>query len=100
MVEETPTHTQAEKVTLRGVATHPRAVKDVVVWVQGHGGPLTDHKLGYKAQQATGKSDDAKPGELDFEFEIPLELGSNEISVIARDRDDVESRWDVAIHRE
>ena len=38
-------------------------------------------------------------GELAFEFKVPLELGSNEISVIARDADGVEARHDIAVYR-
>jgi carboxyl-terminal processing protease len=97
-VEATPTKVNQKEITIRGRATHARGVKDVVAWVQGLGGPLTDHKVAYQASPSSDpKAADAQS--LAFEFTIPLEPGSNDISLIARDLDGVESRYDIAIFR-
>ena len=97
-VDETPTRVDQKEITIRGRASHARGVKDVVAWVQGLGGPLTDHKVAYQANPvADATAADARV--LAFEFTIPLEPGSNDISLIARDLEGIESRYDIAVFR-
>ncbi len=79
------------KLTVRGHAEHPRRVEDLVVWVQGPAGPLTDTKVAYLHQEA--EAADAQ-GRLDFETALELEPGPNRIRVIARDADGIEGRAD------
>jgi carboxyl-terminal processing protease len=97
-VEDTPIMVATDRISIRGVASHVRRLKDVVVWVQGQGGPLTDQKLGYLANPVSDAGD-PRSSTLAFEFDLPLVAGSNDISLIARDAEGIEARHDIAVYR-
>ena len=91
-MDETPVRVEGDTVKISGYAEHPRGVADVVLWVQGPGGPLTERKVAYIPQpEAEGK----KP--LRFEREVELEPGPNRVRIEARDREGVELQRDLWI---
>ncbi|MEM6290727.1 MAG: MXAN_5808 family serine peptidase [Myxococcota bacterium] len=75
--ESVPSQTNAERITLRGVASHPERVRDVVVMVRPPGSAQADKKVDYFA---AAKDTTA----LSFEASLPLQPGVNRIFVLAR----------------
>lgn len=89
--------TSADTVEVRGSAAHPGRVRDIVVSVKPPGPSQVERKVDYKANPA-------RQGEaaqrLAFSAQVPLEPGSNQILITARDGDDVESTRELWIFRE
>ncbi len=91
-VKPTPRRTSAAVLTLEGVASHPRHLRDVVVMVRPPGPGQSDRKVEYVAAGPAGKS-------LKFEAEIPLEPGGNRIYVLARGDGDVQNSTELWVYR-
>lgn len=96
-LDPVPRVTSAAAFELRGTATHPRRVRDVVVLVRPPGSSQIDRKVHYMANpESTG--DAART--LTFETDVPLAPGGNRVIVLVRDGDKVEQRHDVWVYRE
>ena len=94
---ELPLRVKGETVKISGRATHARRVRDVVVRVKPTEPGGRDHKVAYKANpEAQGEA----ARTMDFEAQVPLDKGSNRITVIVRDGAKVERRRDVLVYRE
>lgn len=89
--------TGTDAVEIRGSAVHPVRVHDVVVTVKPPGPAQVERKVDYRANPAR-QGDAAR--RLDFSARIPLEPGSNQILITARDGDDVEATREVWVFRE
>jgi carboxyl-terminal processing protease len=94
---EVPGVVQAEAVEIAGVAQHHVRVRDVVVTVRALGPSQPEHKVFYLANRAI-EGDEAKT--MEFRAAVPLQPGSNRVTVIVRDRDKVERRRDLWVYRE
>lgn len=82
---------------IRGSAAHPTRVQDVVITVKPPGPAQVEKKVEYKANPAR-QGDDARS--LSFSAEVPLEPGSNQVLVTARDGTGVEATRELWIFRE
>ncbi len=72
--------------TLNGTATDETQVEDVYVYVSNSSAKIDGRKVYYRSNRGA-----AKPDRLDFTVEIPLWPGSNQVTVVARERTDVRS---------
>lgn len=95
-VDRHPRVTSAAELELRGAATHPERVRDVVVLVRPPGPSQIERKVHYAAT-AAGDPDGRS---LAFSAEIPLEPGGNRITILARDGAKVQKRRDLWVYRE
>jgi carboxyl-terminal processing protease len=86
----------ADSVEIPGLARHHVRVRDVVVTVRASGPDQPERKVFYLANRAL-EGDEAKS--LEFRAPIPLQPGSNRITVIVRDQDKVERRRDLWVFR-
>ncbi len=89
-IQPVPRRTTAATVKLRGTASHPRHLRDVVVMVRPPGPGQPDRKVEYVAAEGTS---------LEFEADIPLEPGGNRIVVLARSDGDVQTPHELWIYR-
>ncbi|MCR9163306.1 MAG: MXAN_5808 family serine peptidase [Nannocystaceae bacterium] len=87
-----PRRTTAAVLELEGVTSHPRHLRDVVVMVRPAGPGQSDKKVEYVTAGPDGET-------LEFEAEIPLELGGNRIHVLARSDGDVQSSRELWVYR-
>lgn len=87
----------SSSVALAGTASHPVRVRDVVVTVRASGPSQPERKVFYLANRAL-EGEGAKT--LTFDAEIPLEPGSNRVTILVRDHDKVERRRDLWLFRE
>ncbi len=94
-VESLPRVVNQPTLKLTGVARHPDRMHDVVVSVKPAGPAQVEQKIFYRASEQ--KSDGHS---LEFSTEIPLQPGSNQILVTARDRNEVESTRELLVFRE
>ncbi len=78
--------TSATSYKLRGVASDETHVEDVYIFVSNRDAKVDNRKIFYRSNR-NGKLTDR----LDFEAKIPLWPGSNRITVVARENDDVRS---------
>jgi carboxyl-terminal processing protease len=69
---------------LRGKATDDSHVEDVYIFVSNRQAKIDNKKVFYKSNRGGDKSD-----ELAFEHEIPLWPGSNFVTIVARENDEV-----------
>ncbi|MGB1275123.1 MAG: hypothetical protein ACPG77_05180, partial [Nannocystaceae bacterium] len=84
----------ASTIKLQGVARHPDRIHDVVVTVKPAGPAQVEEKIFYRA------SIQGKPAhDLEFSTDVPLEKGSNQILVTARDRYDIETTREILVFR-
>ncbi len=91
-VKPVPRRTTAAALTLEGVASHPRHLRDVVVMVRPPGPGQIDKKVEYVAARPDSAA-------LEFEAEIPLEPGGNRIFVLARSDGDVQNSTELWVYR-
>ncbi|MGH1346583.1 MAG: MXAN_5808 family serine peptidase [Nannocystales bacterium] len=91
-VKPIPRRTTAAAVTLEGLASHPRHLRDVVVMVRPAGPGQVDRKVEYVAAGPQGTA-------LEFEAEIPLQPGGNRVLVLARGDGDVQNSTKLWIYR-
>jgi len=96
-LESFPMRTDKDAISLKGVASHPIRMRDVVVMVRPPGPAQIEEKVSYAANPWT-QSEGA--GTLEFEAVIPLSPGGNRVTILARDSAKVEQRHDVWIYRE
>lgn len=82
---------------VRGRAVHPSRVHDVVVSVKPSGPGQVEQKIDYRANPA--RQGDAAQ-QLEFTARVPLEPGSNQILITARDGEEVEVTREVWVFRE
>jgi carboxyl-terminal processing protease len=94
---EIPGVVTGESVEIAGIARHHVRVRDVVVVVRASGPSQPERKVFYLANREL-EGDAAKT--LDFSAKVPLEPGSNRVTVIVRDHDKVERRRDLWVFRE
>lgn len=86
-----------ETIAVTGTASHFGRVRDVMVTVEGENPSSRRKKVYYQANpEASG--DGAKA--LTFKADVPLESGSNRITVVARDQDKIERTQDLRVYRE
>lgn len=84
-------------VSLRGTASHSARVRDVMVTVEAENPGSRRKKVYYHANpELSGDGAQA----MSFEAEVPLESGSNRITVVARDQDKIERTQDLRVYRE
>ncbi len=79
--------TRARALTLAGAVSGPRAVQDLLIYVN-------DRKVYFQSNAAARLGDDFR-----FSAEVPLEEGVNRITVVAREDEDYASRRTVIINR-
>lgn len=110
-VADVPTRVKAKSVTVAGTATHPLQVRDVMIVVYPSDSTKPARKAHYAANPdfdpsrvVASASDDGNArdpaGSFQFSADVPIERGSNRISIVARDADKVERRHDVWVYRE
>ena len=77
---------------LKGLASHPRTVRDVYVLV----------RLGEGAKKAFYHSSRVVPDpkRLPFDVDVPLGLGRNIVEVVARSSERLQARRSLVIHRD
>jgi carboxyl-terminal processing protease len=85
-----------DTVEIPGLARHHARVRDVVVTVRASGPDQPERKVFYLANRAL-EGDEAKT--LEFRAPVPLQPGSNRITVLVRDQDKVEHRRDLWVFR-
>jgi carboxyl-terminal processing protease len=88
--------TTSASATLGGIARHPTRVRDVVVHVAPSDPRIRPRKVAYVTNRAAQGVDATA---LPFSVEVPLEMGSNRVIVIARDGDKVEAVEEVWVYR-
>ncbi|ACY15052.1 MXAN_5808 family serine peptidase [Haliangium ochraceum] len=86
--------TQDATYRLSGSATDDTHVEDVYVFVSNRDSEVENRKVFYKSNRGGGK-----PNELPFQAEIPLGLGTNQVTVVARENDEVKSTHTVYVYR-
>ena len=96
-LDPTPRTTKAATVAVAGTVRHVERARDVVVTVRPPGTGRTDRKVYYLANEAT---EGALARALPFRAEVPLELGGNRVSILARDGAKILHRRDLWIFRE
>jgi carboxyl-terminal processing protease len=96
-LEAVPRSVSSDAVTIKGTAEHPRRVRDVVVKVKPSAPSSRERKVYYLANPQV---DGAAAKSMQFETRVPLDKGSNRISIIVRDGSKVERRRDVLVYRE
>ena len=73
--------TEKEKVVLKGFAQHEKGVRDVVVFAG-------DTKVAYLPNRDRGGR------RMSFSVEVPLEVGANQITIVARhDEENTSTEW-------
>jgi carboxyl-terminal processing protease len=83
-----------DKYTLKGSARDDTRVEDVYIFVSNQDAELENRKVFYKSNRGGKKS-----RELGFEAEIPIAPGSNLVTVIARENDQVKSAHTLYLYR-
>lgn len=96
-VEAADRVTASEAVEIRGAALHPNRVHDVVISVKPPGPAQVERKIDYRANPAR---QGAAAQRLAFSARVPLQPGSNQILITARDGDDIEATREVWVFRE
>ncbi|WP_428266317.1 MXAN_5808 family serine peptidase [Haliangium sp.] len=86
--------TRDDNYRLSGTASDDTHVEDVYIFVSNEGDRVENRKVFYKSNRH-GKRESA----LDFETEIPLWPGTNRITVVARETDDVRSSHTMFVYR-
>jgi carboxyl-terminal processing protease len=87
--------TAASTYTLSGVVNDETHVEDVYVFVSNQGAKIDGRKVYYLSNRGGKKSD-----KLSFSAEVPLWEGSNQITIIARERNDVRAVQTLYVYRE
>ena len=87
--------TSATSLSLRGDATDDARVRDIVVHVRGPGTGRRERKLLHSANPALA-GDSAR--HLAFATDVPLEPGSNLVTITSRDGDKVASEQRIWIY--
>lgn len=95
-IEPTTQLTTTPEVEIRGTARHPLRVHDVLVTVKPPGVGQVEQKVAYEANPARQGE---KALELSFSARVPLNPGSNQILVTARDAEDVEATRELWVFR-
>jgi carboxyl-terminal processing protease len=85
-----------ESIEIPGLARHHVRVRDVVVTVRASGPDQPERKVFYLANRAL-EGEEAKT--LEFVAPVPLQPGSNRITILVRDQDKVEHRRDLWVFR-
>jgi carboxyl-terminal processing protease len=92
---ETPTfEVKGPSFTLKGKATDDSKIEDVYIFVSNQDAKIENRKVFYKSNRGA-----AKPGQVAFAPTIPLWPGSNLITVVARENDDVKSSYSMFLYR-
>ena len=93
---DTPTlSSQSDTYTLRGKATDDTHVEDVYIFVSNRDAKIDNRKVFYKSNRK-GK----KTNEMSFSHDIPLWPGSNFVTVVVRENDEVKATKYMYLHRE
>jgi carboxyl-terminal processing protease len=93
---ELPTlETSSDHYNLKGTATDDTHVEDVYIFVSNRDAKIDNKKVFYKSNRS-GKADK----EMKFESEIPLWPGSNFVTVVVRENDQVRSARYMYLHRD
>ena len=80
--------------TLKGKATDDTKVEDVYIFVSNQDAKVENRKVFYKSNRGA-----ARPGQVAFAPTIPLWPGSNLVTVVARENDDVKSSYSMFMYR-
>lgn len=80
--------------TLSGKATDETHVEDVYIFVSNYEAKVDNQKVFYKSNRSSGHEDT-----LSFEADIPLSKGSNRVTVIVRENDEVKSSRTMYLYR-
>jgi carboxyl-terminal processing protease len=80
--------------TLRGVATDDTKVEDVFIFVSNREATIENRKVFYKSNRGAKNQTS-----LDFTSQIPLWPGSNLVTVVARENDDVKTAHVMYLYR-
>lgn len=96
-LEPTIQVTRDEFIEIRGTATHPVRVHDVLVTVKPAGVGQVEQKVDYEANPAH-QGDPAQ--HMSFAARVPLVPGSNQVLVTARDAQDVEVTREIWVFRQ
>jgi len=92
---EVPTfEVSAPSFTLKGKATDDTKVEDVYIFVSNQDAKVENRKVFYKSNRGG-----ARPGQLAFAPTIPLWPGSNLVTVVARENDEVKSSYSMFLYR-
>ncbi len=94
-VEVPHLETTSDQYRLRGRATDDTHVEDVYIFVSNSDAKVDNKKVFYKSNRG-GKSESA----LTFDATLPLYPGSNQITIVARENDDVRTAESLVIYRE
>ena len=86
--------TRRETFALEGVATDETRVEDVYIFVTNRDAQVENRKVFYQSNRGTGT-----PRELEFSTDIPLWPGTNRVTVVARENDDVKATRTVYLYR-
>ena len=89
--------TTGSTVKVEGKATHADRVRDLMISVLPPGQARLARKVYYVAGSSSGAD---AAGTLSFSTVVPLEPGSNHLTVVARDGARVEGRVDLWVYRE
>lgn len=90
----TSLETTDERWKIAGTAQDDRHVEDVVVYVTNRDAKILQRKVLYQSNRG-GKTE----AKLDFAGEIPVWPGNNEITVVARENNDVKSMYTLFVLR-
>ena len=96
-LEPTLQVTRDDSLELRGSASHPVHVHDVLVTVKPAGIGQVEQKIDYEANPAR-QGDGAR--QMSFSARVPLAAGSNQILITARDGADVEATRELWVFRQ
>jgi carboxyl-terminal processing protease len=92
---EIPSYVTSEpNYRLSGKATDDTHVEDVYVFVSNYDDQVENRKVFYKSNR-NGK----QSGSLDFQTQIPLWPGTNQVTVVARENDEVKSMHTMYVYR-
>jgi carboxyl-terminal processing protease len=92
---QVPTHeTQGATYRLQGEAKDDTHVEDVYIFVSNRDAKIDNKKVFYRSNRGSSRE-----SALAFSHDIPLWLGSNLVTVVARENDDVQSIQFLYIHR-
>lgn len=92
---EVPTfEVSAPSFTLKGKASDDSKVEDVYIFVSNQDAKVENRKVFYKSNRGA-----SRPGQLAFAPTIPLWPGSNLVTVVARENDEVKSSYSMFLYR-
>jgi carboxyl-terminal processing protease len=86
---------KGDTFTLKGKVTDDSKVEDVYIFVSNQDAKIENRKVYYKSNRGS-----AKPGQVTFAPTIPLWPGSNLVTVVARENDDVKSSYTMYLYRQ